>query len=259
MKPPKSLQPYRARMEQRAKEALLLPEAEQVPFFYCGGRSRADFKHAVECGEPECVELALDVLSGEVWLKPGYARGFRAALRRAAGKLSPEHKKRLYALEMCYLERMEFEAYYTLPSDAQQRALRRIPGQRKWMQAAFGELPELTHGKLPVASPPVEAVRRLVAAKVLPCSLQESLPAASHDLWMVLLHNPESVLPEQHRREALPEVDAHKGCYWIEAAGRWVLKPWSETVVKCCGFALAADGSFYCCRDEWGGIMFGSV
>lgn len=253
MKKPKSLQPYRSRMEQRAREASLLPEPERVPFFYCNGRNRADFKAAVESGEPGAVELALEVLAGEVWPQPGYARGFRAALRRAAAAdlLSSGQRKLLYAIESRYLERLELAAFYSPLSAEQERAHRRLPGQRRWIMDIFGSLPELKFPKLQPVPAPAAVISRMVDAGLLPRSLQQKLLKPDKELTGVILHWPESILPEQHRCNHLPDVPAETVCYHLDIMNCcWVIAPWRVCQSQL-GFSLAADGSFYCNRDEW--------
>lgn len=253
MKKPKSLQPYRSRMEQRAREASLLPEPERVPFFYCNGRNRADFKAAVESGEPGAVELALEVLAGEVWPQPGYARGFRAALRRAAAAdlLSSGQRKLLYAIESRYLERLELAAFYSPLSAEQARACRRLPAQRRWIMDIFGSLPELKFPKLQPVPAPAAVISRMVEAGLLPSSLQQKLLKPDEALIMDLLHDPWAVLPTQHHREQLPEVAADTVCYHLDIIHySWVIAPWRVCQSQL-GFSLAADGSFYCNRDEW--------
>ncbi len=260
MKKPKSFQPARSRMEQRAKAALRLPESEQVAFFYCDGRARDEFKAAVESGEHEAVELALEVLGGEVWLRPGYSRGYRAALRRAAaaGRLTPNQKKYLFALEVRYLERLERAAYYSPPSAEQARARRRLPRQRQWMLEAFGELPELNYEQLPSVPAPKELLAFLAARHLLPPTLAAQLEHPSHDLCMILLHAPDRVLPELHYRESVPEVSPETVCYRLEWNGNWRIEPWKEAR-KRFGLCLAADGSFYSCTDEWDRVYFAGI
>lgn len=260
MKKPKSFQPARSRMEQRAGAALRLPESEQAAFFYCGGRARDEFKAAVESGEHEAVELALEVLGGEIWLRPGYSRGYRAALRRAAaaGRLTPEQKRYLFALEVRYLERLERAAYYSPLSAEQARACRRLPRQRQWMQETFGELPELKHEHLPPVSAPKELLDSLAVRKLLPPALAAQLEHPSRDLCMTLLHAPDRVLPALHYRESVPEVLPETVCYRLEWNGNWRIEPWKEAQ-KRFGSCLAADGSFYSCTDEWDRVYFGGI
>ena len=261
MKKPKSLQQYRSRMEQRAKEAGLLPEQERMPFFYYNGRSRAEFTAAVQSGESDAVELALEVLAGEVWPQPGYARGFRAALRRAAAAdlLPPGQRKLLFAIESRYLERLEFAAFYSPISTEQERARRRVPGQRKWIMDTFGSLPELKFPKLQPVSAPAAAISRMVDAGILPTSLQHQLLNPDKELIGVILHWPESILPEQHRCNHWPDVSADTVCYHLDIMTNcWVIAPW-RVVQRELGFSLAADGSFYCNLDEWDGILSASI
>lgn len=261
MKKPKSLQQYRSRMEQRAKDAGLLPEQERMPFFYYNGRSRADFKAAVESGEADAVELALAVLAGEVWPQPGYARGFRAALRRAAAAdlLPPGQRKLLFAIESRYLERLEFAAFYSPISTEQERACRRVPGQRKWIMDTFGSLPELKLTKLKPVPAPAAAISRMVDAGILSTSLQHQLLNPDEELIGVILHWPESILPEQHRCNHWPDLPADTVCYHLDIMNNcWVIAPW-RVVQRELGFSLAADGSFYCNLDEWDGILSASI
>ncbi len=261
MKKPQSLQRYRSRMEQRAKAAGLLPEQERMPYFYYNGRSRAEFKAAVESGESDAVVLALEVLAGEVWPQPGYARGFRAALRRAAAAdlLTPGQRKLLFAIESRYLERLEFAAFYSPLSAEQERAHRRLPAQRKWIMDIFGTLPELKFTKLQPVPAPAEALSRMVDAGILSTSLQHKLLKPDEELTGVILHWPESILPEQHRCNHLPDVPADTVCYHLDIMNCcWVIAPWRVCQSQL-GFSLAADGSFYCNLDEWDGILSGSV
>lgn len=257
MKKPKSLQPYRSRMEQRARDALRLPEQERTAFFYCNGRSRVEFRAAVESGEPEAVDLALEVLAGEVWPQPGYARGFRASLRRAAAAdvLSPGQRKLLFAIECRYLERLEFAAFYSPLSAEQERAVCRLPAQRKWMMVAFGELPSLNPPKLQPVPAPVAAIARLTEVGILSPALQQKLLNPDGELIMDFLHLPEAVLPQQHRQKQLPDVAADNVCYHLNIMNScWVIAPW-RVVRHELGFSLAADGSFYYNLDEWDGMF----
>ena len=239
-------------MEQRLHAARCLPEAEQAAFFYCNGRSRDEFKRAVEQGEPDAVELALDVLAGEVWLRPGYARGFRAALRRAAAAdvMSHAQRKRYFALESRYLERLEREGFYSPLSEAQRRAQRRLPWQRQWMLQCFGCLPELHHDRLPAAEVPEKALRSLAEHGILPSSLVETLLTKPADLLPDFWHCPGIVLPKQHLRDKMPEWEPDLICYHLTDDGTWCITPWRD-VREVCRFSLAADGSCYCCRNEW--------
>ena len=248
-------------MEQRAKAAGLLPEQERMPYFYYNGRSRAEFKAAVESGESAAVVLALEVLAGEVWPQPGYARGFRAALRRAAiaDLLTPGQRKLLFAIESRYLERLEFAAFYSPLSAEQERAHRRLPAQRRWIMDIFGTLPELKFPKLQPVPAPAEALSRMVDAGILSASLQHKLLKPDEELTGVILHWPESILPEQHRCNHLPDVPADTVCYHLDIMNScWVIAPWRVCQSQL-GFSLAADGSFYCNLDEWDGILSGSV
>ena len=265
-KKPISLQPYHSRMQQRARAAAALPAAEQRAFYYCGGRSKADFTAAVAAGEAEAVALALDVVAGELWLCPRdgarYARSIRAALRTAceAGLLDDAQRRVMYAIEMRNLERMVLRGRHSVPGVLQQRAERRIPGQMKLMQRCFGESPELRIAlkDYPEVAPPKALLQKAVQYGWISSETASRMSASEQYMLGELVHGPWDIFPAAHmQQKMLPAYAPETLCYFFCWKGfrdtRWVVAPWGLLGDQC-GFILAADASFYCNVDEYDGI-----
>ena len=265
-KKPISLQPHHSRMQQRARVAAALPAGEQGAFYYCGGRSKADFTAAVASGEAEAVLLALDVVAGELWLCPRdgarYARSIRAALRKAceAGLLDAVQRRVMYAIEMRQLERLVLRGRHSVPGVLQQRAARRIPGQLQLMQRSFGELPEpqIDADAYPEVAPPVVLLKKAVQYGWISPETATRMAAGEEYMLSELVHAPWDIFPAAHmQQKSLPDHAPETLCYFFCWKGfrgtRWVVAPWGM-LGRECGFILAADASFYCNVDEYDGV-----
>lgn len=249
-------------MRQRAQEARALPPEEQAAFYYCGGRSKAEFTAAVASGEPGAVELALNVVAGELWLCPRdgarYARSIRAALRRAceAGGLTEPQRRTLYAIEMRHLERLVLRGRHTAPGVLQQRAERRIPGQLRLMRRCFGEVagPVLDSDSWPEVAAPGALLQKAAQRGWCSAEAAERMAATDASLLGILVHAPDVVLPAADWLEELPSHPDETLCYFFGwksfSHARWQVAPWGELGGEC-GLILAADGSFYCAVTEW--------
>ena len=53
-----------------------------------------------------------------------------------------------------------------------------------------------------------------------------------------------------HAARCLPEAEPDLICYHLTDDGTWCITPCRD-VREECWFSLAADGSCYCCRNEW--------
>lgn len=265
-KKPISLQPYHSRMQQRARAAAALPASEQGAFYYCGGRSKADFTAAMAAGEAEAVALALDVVAGELWLCPRdgarYARSIRAALRTAckAGLLDSAQMRVMYAIEMRNLERLLLRGRHSAPGVLQQRAERRIPGQLQLMQLCFGEAPELLmdSDEYPDVTPPKALLQKAVQYGWFSAETAARMAAGEEYMLSELVHGPWDIFPDAHmQQKTLPVHSPETLCYFFCWRGfrgtRWVVAPWGQ-LGRECGFILAADASFYCNVNEYDGI-----
>lgn len=262
MKKPRSLKPAEDRMRKRVREARALPKEAQAAFYYCGGLGKAEFAAAVAAGESEPVELALNVVAGELWLCPRdgarYARSIRAALRKAceAGRLTESQKRTLFAIEMRNLERLVLRGRHSAPGMLQQRAERRIPGQLLLMKRCFGvvKVPGLEPDDLPDVVPPVMLLQKAGQRGWFSQESAERMAAADASLLGILVHAPGDVLPAACWLETKPSHAPETLCYFFCWRGfreaRWVVAPWGE-LGNCCGFILAADGAFYCAVTEW--------
>ena len=265
-KKPRSLQPSAGRMQKRAQEARTLPVEQQAAFYYCGGRSKAEFTSAVAAGEPAAVELALDVVAGELWLCPRdgarYARSIRAALRRAceAGLLSDTQKRMLLGIELRNLERLVLRGRHSAPGVLQQRAARRIPGQMQLMQRCFGEVPALTldSENWPEVAAPRALLQKGAQQGWFSAASAERMAATDASLLSILVHAPDDVLPAAHWLSSRPNHPEETLCYFFGwksfSHARWQVAPWGE-LGKECGLILAADGTFYCAVPEWDGYF----
>ena len=272
MKKPPSLQASLSRMRQRVQQLPLLPPAERGRACYCNGVSKADFCDAVNRGEEAAVNLALDTVAAEVWLDEHdagrYGRAFRAALRRAClgGMLSAVQKRILLSIEMRNWKRLVLRARHSVPGESQQRASRRLPGQRLVMQRCFGLLPELQvdSEEWPAVEPPVDLLQKAVKRGWLSEDTAAQLAASSYEMLMELLHPPlkrQIFTPDSLPMEDTPDLAAQIPddalCYYFGCEGRnsvrWTVAPWGE-LRGLCGLVLAADGSFFLNHDEWGGV-----
>ena len=265
-KKPISLQPHHSRMQQRARVAAALPAGEQGAFYYCGGRSKADFTAAVATGEAEAVSLALDVVAGELWLCPRdgarYARSIRAALRQAceAGLLAAGQRRVVYAIEMRQLARLVLRGRHSVPGVLQQRAARRIPGQLQLMQRCFGEAPELRIDTedYPDVMPPRDLLQKAVQYGWISPETAARMAESEEYLLSELVHGACDIFPAAHmQQKLLPDHAPETLCYFFCWKGfrgtRWVVAPWGM-LGRECGFILAADASFYCNVDEYDGV-----
>ncbi len=269
-KKPISLQPHFSRMQQRARVARDLPAEEQGSFYYCGGRSKAEFVAAVAAGEPGAVELALNVVAGELWLCPRdgarYARSIRAALRTTckAGLLDSAQMRVMYAIEMRNLERLLLRGRHSAPGVLQQRAERRIPGQLQLMQLCFGETPEpmIDSDEYPDVTPPRALLQKGVQYGWFSAETAARMAAGEEFMLSELVHGPWDLFPSSHcRQKTKPAYAPETLCYFFCWKGfrgtRWVVSPWGELGNEC-GFILAADASFYCNVDEYDGFYSAS-
>lgn len=251
-------------MRKRAQEARALPAEAQAAFYYCGGRSKAEFTAAVAAGEEECVELALDVVAGELWLCPRdgarYARSIRAALRRAceAGRLRDTQKRMLLGIELRNLERLVLRGRHSAPGVLQQRAERRIPGQMQLMQRCFGEVPalEMDSGDWPEVAAPRFLLQKAAQWGWFSAESADKMAATDALLLGLLVHAPGEVLSAADWLSSRPTHPDATLCYFFGwksfSHARWQVAPWGE-LGKECGLILAADGSFYCAVPEWDG------
>lgn len=265
-KKPISLLPYFSRMQQRAQQARTLPKGEQRAFYYCGGRGKAEFTAAVVVGEPDALDLALNVVAGELWLCPRdgarYARSIRAALRTAceAGLMDDAHKRVMYAIEMRNLERLVLRGRHSVPGALQQRAERRIPGQLLLMQRCFGEEPELRikSADYPEVAPPRSLLQKAVQRGWFPAAVADRMAACEEYMLSDLVHCPEDELTSARCLDSMPSHAPETLCYFFCWKGfrdtRWVVAPWGQLGEEC-GFILAADASFYCNVDEYDRIL----
>ena len=259
-------------MRQRVQQLPLLPPAERGRACYCNGVSKADFCEAVNRGEEAAVNLALDVVAAELWLDEHdagrYGRAFRAALRRACqgGQLTAVQKRVLLSIEMRNWKRLVLRARHSVPGESQQRASRRLPGQRLVMQRCFGLLPELQvdSEEWPAVEPPVDLLQKAVKRGWLSEDTAAQLAASSYEMLMELLHPPlkrQIFTPDSLPMEDTPDIAAQIPddtlCYYFGCEGRnsvrWTVAPWGE-LRDLCGLVLAADGSFFLNHDEWGGV-----
>lgn len=253
-------------MRKRALEARALPVEMQAAFYYCGGRSKAEFTAAVVAGEGECVALALDVVAGELWLCPRdgarYARSIRAALRRAceAGLLSDTQKRMLVGIELRNLERLVLRGRHSAPGGLQQRAARRIPGQMQLMQRCFGEVPALTLDSegWPEVAAPRDLLQKGAQRGWFSAESAERMAATDASLLGILVHAPGDVLSAADWLSSVPNHPDETLCYFFGwksfSHARWQVAPWGE-LGKECGLILAADGSFYVAVPEWDGYF----
>lgn len=265
-KKPRSLQPAVGRMRKRAQDALALPVEQQAAFYYCGGRSKAEFTAAVAAGEAAAVELALDVVAGELWLCPRdgarYARSIRAALRRAseAGLLDEAQNRVLLGIELRNLERLVLRGRHSAPGVLQQRAARRIPGQMQLMQRCFGEVcvPVLDSDDWPEVAAPRALLQTGPQLGWFSAETAERMAATDASLLGILVHAPNDVLPAAHWLTSRPSHPDETLCYFFGwksfSHARWQVAPWGELGEEC-GFILAADGSFYVAVPEWEGYF----
>ncbi len=262
MKKPLSLQPASTRMEQRAAACRKLPAEQQALHYYFNGDSKADFCASVAAGHPHALALALDILAAEHWLQPRdstrYARSIRAALRTAgaAQLLAPAQQKIHFAIEWRHLVRLSLRAYHTKPGPQQQRALRRLPGQRQLMQRLFNctEQPPHTPADWPPVTPPAALLQKALRNGLLTPTLAEQLTTCSDKLCMVLYHYPESLLPPGYSTST-PALPGDALCYhlseWAHDCIDWRIAPLSE-LSNTLGLTIAADGRFCRIKDEWG-------
>ena len=253
-------------MRMRAQVARDLPVGEQAEFYYCGGRSKPAFTAAVAAGESEAVALALDVVAGELWLCPRdgarYARGIRAALRRAceAGLLNEAQKRVLLGIELRNLERLVLRGRHSAPGVLQQRAERRIPGQMQLLQRCCGEVPalEMDSGDWTEVAAPRALLQKAAQQGWFSAETAERMAATDATLLGILVHAPGDVLPAAHWLSSRPSQPDETLCYFFGwksfSHARWQVAPWSE-LGKECGLILAADGSFYVAVPEWEGYF----
>ena len=273
MKKPVSLQPSVSRMQLRMRELPSLPPAARARLCYCGGASKQDFCAAVNRGDAAAVNLALDVVAAELWLGEHdagrYGRPLRAALRRAcqAGVLPPEQKRVLLSIELRNWKRLVLRARHSEPGDAQQRASRRLPGQRLVLLRCFGLEAEVTvdSAEWPAVTPPLALLQKGVQRGWFSTEVAEKLAASSYEVLMELLHPPIEIVDSRSpgwRGPLCPDETAqipesalcyHFGCEKRNSV-RWVVAPWGE-LRQHCGLILAADGSFGLNHDEWGRIV----
>ena len=263
MKKQPSFRPAITRMQQRQAVAHALPIEQQAAFYYCDGMEKSAFCAALAAGNQSALALALDLLAAELWLQARdgarYARSIRSSLRiaSAAGLLAPAQHKIHHAIEFRYLQRLVLRAYHSEPGAAQERALRRLPGQQALMQQLFGqEASQLHIGRTDWPTVPVpEALLQRAARKQLITPEQAAqLSQNNYTFLMELIHAPESMLPAHHLHQATP-APAESLCYFFSESQNntadWRIAPWRE-IEPHIGFAIATDATFYRINDDWG-------
>ena len=258
MKKPSSLQPSVSRMQLRMRNLPALPPLERALACYCAGLDKQAFCASISRGDAAAVNLALDVVAAELWLGEHdagrYGRPFRAALRRAclSGVMTPEQKRVLKSIEMRNWRRLVLRARHSEPGDAQQRAARRLPGQRRVMQQCFDMQPvlEVPLDEWPAVAPPAGLLQKGVRRGWFSAGTAEKLAASSYDMLMELLHPPIKVADP--RIEPVPEHD-------IETISR---KQVRKLIDADCdghpGLQRAKDmllGSFYLCGANFQDIV----
>ncbi len=272
MKKPSSLQPSVSRMQLRMRNLPALLPVERALAYYCAGLNKQAFCASIRKGDAAAVNLALDVVAAELWLGEHdagrYGRPFRAALRRAclSGGMTPEQKRVLRSIEMRNWRRLVLRARHSEPGDAQQRAARRLPGQRRVMQQCFDMQPvlEVPLDEWPAVAPPAGLLQKGVRRGWFSAETAEKLAASSYDMLMELLHPPIRVVdpriepvPEAKMPDVTAQIPGDALCYYFGCERRntvrWVVAPWCELRGRC-GLVLAADASFFLNLDEWGGV-----